>query len=264
MRVALISDLHGNAVALRAALDHIRGARVDRVVCLGDVATLGPAPSQTLELLAELECPCIRGNHDDFLLDEALIRSYTDAPPVVGAVNACREGLNTAEREFVATFEHTLEMELDGATLTLFHGSPRSNTEDLLATTPAEQLDEALGQRARTANAAPGLRSEPHDERSRPAEPVVMAGGHTHIQMLRQHRGTLVVNPGSVGLAFEAYVHGGPPTILAHAEFAIVEAVRGAVSVTLCRIPLDKEALRASVRNWDNPLRPYLLNQYGG
>lgn len=44
MRVALISDLHGNAVALRAVLKALRSERVDRIACLGDVATLGPAP----------------------------------------------------------------------------------------------------------------------------------------------------------------------------------------------------------------------------
>ena len=53
-----------------------------------------------------------------------------------------------------------------------------------------------------------------------------MAGGHTHLQMVRQHRGTLLVNPGSLGLPFESYAQGGPPKILPHAEYAIVECVR--------------------------------------
>ena len=44
MRVALISDLHGNMVALRAVLQDIERRPVDRIVCLGDLATLGPAP----------------------------------------------------------------------------------------------------------------------------------------------------------------------------------------------------------------------------
>jgi predicted phosphodiesterase len=53
MRVALISDLDGNMVALRAVLDRIAQSGVDRVVCLGDVATLGPAPARVIETLAE-------------------------------------------------------------------------------------------------------------------------------------------------------------------------------------------------------------------
>ena len=42
MRLALISDIHGNALALRAVFDDIRRTGADRIVCLGDVTTLGP------------------------------------------------------------------------------------------------------------------------------------------------------------------------------------------------------------------------------
>ncbi len=240
MRVALISDLHGNMVALQAVLDHIGRSRIDRIACLGDVATLGPAPRQVIETLARLGCPCILGNHDAFLLDPDLIRSYTESPLIVAAVDACRASLGASELEFVRTFQPTLDVEMEGSTLGLFHGSPRSHMEDLLATTPPEEIDRALGAR-RTA---------------------VMAGGHTHIQMLRQHRGTLIVNPGSLGLPFETYVSGGPPTILAHAEYATVEAAGDSVAVTLHRVPVDRGALIAQTQGWDNPLRDYLLAQY--
>jgi predicted phosphodiesterase len=181
MRTALISDLHGNDVALRAVLAHIADARVDRIVCLGDVATLGPAPQRVLETLAELACPCILGNHDEFLLDADLIRRYTEIPVIVQAVE----------------------------------------------------------RRA-----------------------TVMAGGHTHIQMLRQHQGTLLVNPGSLGLPFEQFASGGPPRVPAHAEYAIVDSAGGAVGVTLNRVPVDRGALIAAVERWDNPLRDWLLQQY--
>jgi len=240
MRTALISDLHGNIVALRAVLEHIDRSGVDRIVCLGDVATLGPAPGQVLETLAELGCACILGNHDAFLLDADLIHKYTETPVIVAAVDACRAALSSAELAFVRTFQPTLDLEMDGATLGLFHGSPRSHMEDLLATTAAADLDQALGERRAT----------------------VMAGGHTHIQMLRQHRGTLLVNPGSLGLPFETYVSGGPPRVLAHAEYATVDAVGGSVDVTLHRVPVDRGKLIADVERWDNPLRGYLLQQY--
>src|SRR5438552_16833646 len=93
MRIALISDLHGNLVALRAALEHIARSRVDVIVCLGDVATLGPAPEQVMEQLARLGCPCILGNHDEFLLNPDLIHSYTEIPLIVASVDACRASL---------------------------------------------------------------------------------------------------------------------------------------------------------------------------
>ena len=89
-----------------------------------------------------------------------------------------------------------------------------------------------------------------------------MAGGHTHIQMLRQHRGTLIVNPGSVGAPFKEFVSGQRPTLLHHAEYAIVETIQGSLNVSLRRVHLEKQALRQMVTASDNPLRPWLLQQY--
>jgi len=76
MRVALISDLHGNATALRAALRDIDQVGVDRTVCLGDTATLGASPVEVLGTLRDLGIPCIEGNHDAFLLDPQLVATY--------------------------------------------------------------------------------------------------------------------------------------------------------------------------------------------
>jgi hypothetical protein len=91
---------------------------------------------------------------------------------------------------------------------------------------------------------------------------TIMAGGHTHIQMLRQHHGDLLVNPGSVGLAFKDYVGGRSPTVLCHAEYAIVEEFDGAINVRLRRVSLDRDKLRRAHRQSDHPLREFLLKQY--
>src|SRR5215213_10258474 len=212
-RIALISDIHSNVVALQAVLEDIRRARVDQVICLGDVANLGPEPNLVIEILAGLGCPCIMGNHDEFLI----------------------------EPDFIRGFERDREFDL-GATskLYVFHGSPRSNVEGVLATTPPDTLDEMLAG----------------------ASATVMAGGHTHIQMLRQHHSHLLVNPGSVGLACKDYVRLGSGTILSHAEYAVVEEAAGTIEVSLRRVPLDKDELRRTHMQSDHPLRDYLLSQY--
>jgi diadenosine tetraphosphatase ApaH/serine/threonine PP2A family protein phosphatase len=181
------------------------------------------------------------GNHDDFLLDENLIRQYTEAPIVVDSVDWCRALLSTAEIDFVRGFQRTLEVPLDGdGTLFLFHGSVRSNMEDLLATTPPDRVDEMLAGRHAT----------------------VLSGGHTHVQMLRQHRGMLIVNPGSVGMPFKEFAAGAQPTLLPGAEYAIVESTRRGVSVILRRVPVEKKALRNQVADSTLPLAVNLRAAY--
>jgi putative phosphoesterase len=237
MRLALISDLHGNEIALEAVLEDVRTAGCDRLVCLGDVATLGPRPSQVLARLRDLGCECLLGNHDEFMLDPALVAQYSSIPVLVSSVEHTRASLASAEVEFIRGFRPTIAI---GDVALLYHGTPRSNVEDLLASTPDDLVDAMLdGHRA-----------------------TVFAGGHTHLPMVRQHRGMLIVNCGSVGAPFRSYASHGPPVILAHAEYALIDIERGRVSVTLRRIELDRGALRAQAEGWDNPLAASLCAMY--
>jgi predicted phosphodiesterase len=200
------------------------------------VATLGPRPRDVLRTLRELGCPCILGNHDGFIVEPELVARYTKVPVIVEAIDWCRAQLSPEDLAFVGTFAHELVVPLRGERrLLLFHGSPDSNTRDILSTTAPAELDDILGGR----NAS------------------VMAGGHTHIQMLRQHRGTWLVNPGSVGMPFREYVSGARPAIMPYAEYAIVDASETSVGVELLRVPLDKAALRAELHAW--PSAPALL-----
>ena len=241
MRIALISDLHANEVALRAVLADIDRLGCDEIICLGDVATLGPRPNAVIQLLRERTTRRILGNHDDFMLNPDLIHSYTEVPVVVDSVEWCRAHLSADEVEFLRTFSPNLEIPLGGdATLVLFHGTLRSHMEDLLATTPPEEVDEMLMHRRGT----------------------IMAGGHTHLQMARQHNGILIVNPGSVGLPFQEHPVGGPPRLLHQAEYAMIEASNGTVGVQLRRVTLDRAAMAAEVASTDNPINHYLLEQY--
>jgi hypothetical protein len=115
---------------------------VDQIICLGDVANLGPRPNAVIEILAELGCPCIMGNHDEFLLEPELVQMHAQSAGVVASVDWSRSKLSSAELEFVRSFERDREIDLGGASkLYVFHGSPRSNMEDIVATTPPDALD---------------------------------------------------------------------------------------------------------------------------
>ncbi len=239
--LALISDLHANLVALDLVLSDIERRKVDQLVCLGDVATLGPKPREVIGRLRELGCPCILGNHDAFMLDEQLIHSYTEAQVVVDAVTWCRSQLRDADIEFLASFVNTLEMNVGNSKVYLYHGTPHSHMVELLADSPGEMLDRELSE----------------------VDADVYAGGHTHLQMLRQHRGRWVLNPGSVGMPFRESAHGKAPTILPHAEYAIVSDEQGTSTVSLHRLPIDPAVLFAQAASApDNPITADLKRSY--
>ena len=125
-RIALISDIHSNAYGLRGVLADIRRTGVVQIICLGDVANLGPEPNAVIEMLAELGCPCILGNHDEFLLNPELVHSYAQSKRVIESVDWCRSRLSRDELEFIRTFEREREIPLGkSAVLYVFHGSPR-------------------------------------------------------------------------------------------------------------------------------------------
>jgi predicted phosphodiesterase len=242
IRIALISDLHGNDIALEAVLADIAKRGVDQTICLGDVVTLGPRPLAMLERLQKAGCVCVLGNHDEFMFEPDLARQYSQIPVLLDAIDWCRAQLPRDAIDYLRSFRASYELPLDSRhQLFLFHGTPESNSVDLLATTPPGVLDDMLAGR----------------------QASVMAGGHTHVQMLRQHRGLLIVNPGSVGMPFREYVGGGPPHVLPHAEYALVEASSGALGVRLQRVALDKTELRRAALAVDNPICASLAQMYG-
>jgi hypothetical protein len=162
------------------------------------------------------------------------------AAPVIDAINWCREQLSRESFDYLRSFKPIAELPLGLGSMLLYHGSPRSHVEDILATTAPEILDTIFEERQAT----------------------LMAGGDTHLQMLRQHRGRLVLNVGSVGMPFKEYVAGARPTIFAHAEYAIVEEAGGVVGIAMYRVPLDKNAMRDGLAQAANPLRDWLIQQY--
>ncbi len=241
MKIALISDLHANYVALKAVLDDARAAGVDKVICLGDVATLGPQPKETIALLRENDIPCIMGNHDSYLFDLELIYPYTREPAIIDSIKWCIEQLDQSELDFVRSFVPTLDVKLNShANLFCYHGSPRSNTDNILPTTSIPELEAYLSGYSAT----------------------VFAGGHTHIQMARQHRGSLIINPGSLGQPFEKFVDNTVPNLLPWSEYAIVSYTGNLLDVSLRRVHYDVAAYKASIEACDIPLKGWMLSEF--
>jgi len=139
----------------------------------GDLAA-GPFPVETLDRIMALDAPCIRGNAD---------RAVVDDPGEGLADQWVANRLDDRHRAFLSGLPETIERDVDGVGRVLFcHGSPRSDEEMILKTTPDDWLREMLQH----------------------VEADVVVCGHTHMQFDRVVDGIRVVNAGSVGLAYGA------------------------------------------------------------
>jgi putative phosphoesterase len=222
-RLALVSDVHGNGVALDTVLADVAAREVDEIVCLGDLAAGGPQPRQVLRRLREFGCRVVRGNADRWLLDGLPAGRSEATHRLAETVAWARAQLGNGELAYLAALPPNIRCSLDGLELFCCHGSPRSDLEPLLATTSAAVLDDAF------ANA--GAR--------------VLAAGHTHLQLMRRHGDNLLVNPGSVGLPLGA-ITSSEPSFPTAAEYALVTVSDGDVEVAFRRLSTDVDALRAA------------------
>jgi predicted phosphodiesterase len=241
VRLGVIADIHGNLLALDAVLAVFERLDVADIVCLGDVAALGPEPRGVVRRLRERGISSVRGNTDAWNLDAALLdrESTSDVTKAIVRWNTAQ--LEPDDLDWLRDQPLTRSIALGaGVDLVAFHGSPRSCNEVLSATTPAGDLDELF-----------------------PGDAAIYAGGHTHIQLLRRHAGYRLLNPGSVG-----FPGVGPGTTdlpvndgVAWAEFAVIDTTDG-LSIDLRRLPLDIDALRASVRDSSMPHADWWLSRW--
>lgn len=230
MRVALISDIHGNLLALDAVLADLEREQIDQIICLGDVP-VGPQPSEALARVRKLRCSVIMGNWDAcFLQGMPAAESEIDRM-LVDIGGWCAGFLSPRDREFIESFKPRLELQLeDGTFLLCFHGSPRSFDDWIFATTGDSDLGRMLA----------GF------------EATVMAAGHTHVQMIRRHEGTIIVNPGSVGLPFRQWWP-KPVRIAPWAEYGILTCENGRLGIDLRRTSFDVDALLELTRESGMP-----------
>lgn len=242
MRIAFISDIHGNFTALQAVLADIKSQSVDQIICLGDTVTLGPQPKEVLDALKDLQGIYIKGNHDEALLDPGKAAQFEIAGHLIPDLHWCREHLTSVDIEFIQSFKNTYQITFsNGIQLLAFHGSPISPTDIIQSTTPPEVLDKYFaGQNA-----------------------SVFIGGHSHIQLYRRYGKNLVLNSGSVGNAFEfAFSPGSTPRLLPWAEYAVIEQSGNLFNVNLRRVYFDTDVLLKAVKECGLPGAAWWLKQY--
>lgn len=241
MRIAIVSDIHGNLAALEAVFADIRRRGVDQVVNLGDSLSGPLLPRETAQFLVAEGWLSLAGNHERQLLACASARGGPSDEYAYSQLAA-------RDLDWVRDLPGTAE--LDGGGVLLCHGTPSSDLQYLLETVVESGI--------RAAN------SEEVEARLGGVRASVVACGHSHVPRgVRARGGQVVVNPGSVGLQAYDDEHPHPHVVATgspDARYAILERHGGRWLVSLLSVPYDHEsmALLAQARGrpeWAHALR---------
>jgi predicted phosphodiesterase len=99
MRIALFGDIHANLEALEAVLADAREQHCSDYVCLGDVVGYNANPAECLEIVREMNCPVVKGNHDEDASGDHSLETMN--PTAATALMWTREQLNQEQREWL-------------------------------------------------------------------------------------------------------------------------------------------------------------------
>ncbi|MEE8523990.1 MAG: metallophosphoesterase family protein [Thermoanaerobaculia bacterium] len=178
IRLAILSDIHGNVPALDAVLDDIAAQHVDEVLVGGDLVGRGPQGSTVVKRIRRLGFESIGGNHEDYLL--AFRRGEIPADWRTTEEWAAARWMAAELDVEDAAYVEALPFSLARPGLRLVHGTPKSNRQGIGPWTEDAALRRQLGR----------------------VEESLLVCAHTHRPLIRELEDGMIVNVGSVGLPF--------------------------------------------------------------
>jgi putative phosphoesterase len=217
MKIAFISDIHGNAIALDAILEDIKKHGIDKIYVLGDICYRGPEPKRSLDLVRSLHTEVIKGNADEWVVRG--VREGEVADKVLELMNLERqwivEQLEPSDIEYLDSLPVQLNLTIEGVQISAFHATPTSLFDIVLPNADDNHIETSLMQ-------AQGSQ--------------VFVYAHIHKPYIRFINGKVIMNIGSVGLPFDG---------LAKASYGLVEVEGGHIKTSIRRVNYDLESVVA-------------------
>ncbi|WP_066067711.1 metallophosphoesterase family protein [Neobacillus soli] len=210
MRIAFISDIHGNATALDAVLGEINQRNVEKVFVLGDLCFRGPEPHRSLELVKSLNAEVIKGNADEWI-----VRGIKEGEVPDSALEMMSKErdwalsqLDEGNVEYLKNLPTELKLEYGKVKIHAYHATPHSLFE---VVTPYES-DQLIA------------------EKMMGSEADIYIYAHIHKPYIRYINGKCIINIGSVGLPFDG---------LAKSSYALLEIQEESFQTSIVRVAYD-------------------------
>ncbi|MFD0678004.1 MULTISPECIES: metallophosphoesterase family protein [unclassified Paenibacillus] len=213
MKIAFISDIHGNAHALEKVLIDINKKNVDKMYVMGDLCYRGPEPKRSIELIRSLNAEVIKGNADEWVVRGVQKGEVADS--ALEMMNRERDWtvskLDLADIDYLSKLPTEINVTIEGLPLHLFHATPDS----LFDIVPPDADNETVSSKLMS---------------SKDAQMYIYA--HIHKPYIRYINGKVIMNTGSVGLPFDS---------MAMASYATLEITEGAIRTSIERVSFDIE-----------------------
>lgn len=178
MIIGIISDIHGNSIALERVLEEAQKVDVDHLLVLGDMVGYYYDASKVFHLLEPFQPTIIKGNHEQMMLD--ILDGSLDPTMVQqkygSGISIALQTLSPSILETIKHYEETKLIDIDGMKIRMCHGSPKNIDQYLYPDTALDLLKsfEEIGV-------------------------DIVFFGHSHYPMIYLGGNTIVINPGSVG-----------------------------------------------------------------
>src|ERR1035437_9132395 len=105
MKYAIIADIHGNLEAFQVVLEDIRAQNATHIVCLGDVVGYNANPKECLQIIREMNIPCVKGNHDEYCSSTDHLEGFN--PHAAEAVHWTRGQLTAGEKQWLRALKYS-------------------------------------------------------------------------------------------------------------------------------------------------------------
>ncbi|UOR13781.1 metallophosphoesterase family protein [Halobacillus amylolyticus] len=230
MRLAFISDIHGNAHALEAVLKDIETRNIDKLFVLGDISYRGLDPQRSVDMVRELDAEVIKGNADEWLVRG--VRQGEVPDKVIEGMNLERDWafskMTSDAINYLKELPEEINAEYYGVKIHGFHAAPTDLFEVVLPSEP----DKLIKERLMTNEAA-----------------HIYVYGHIHKPYIRHIDGKVIINTGSVGLPFDG---------LAKPSYVIVAIEEDGIESSIIRPSFDLRELIEEVKTSDYPNKELL------
>lgn len=249
MKIAILSDVHGNAPALRTVLADIRAQGIDECIVAGDYCLSGPYPDECISILRKLEhAHIIRGNEERYL--ENLIgkdqRNWTDGQMQISYWNY--RNISEDNLKYMLAWPARLDLEFNGVDVHVTHSRMEIAEGECNDGIGPATLAERFGDKPLTQEELADYvdqcieNTSGFDDKYAQLSDGVYVFGHSHLQWTYKvkNKNVVLVNPGSCGLPLDGVTDSIPYAILTIDD-------DGTVDVELRRLPFDKEAYIADL-----------------